>query len=102
MEPMPDPVTLVYKTLHTSNTGSEGGLPGIPLCLDVYLPGFPSSGTSASGDDGVEIPVVVYFHGGGLVVGNRKSWFPGWLHSKRHVQFHQSRLRSPSKTDCCV
>ncbi|KAG7445677.1 alpha/beta-hydrolase [Guyanagaster necrorhizus] len=26
-----------------------------------------------------KVPAVIYFHGGGLTVGNRKSWFPHWL-----------------------
>ena len=81
-EPMPDPVTLVYKTVYASNSSSEGGPSGIPLHLDVYLPDSHSGGASASGDDGVGMPAVVYFHGGGLLVGDRKSWFPDWLQSE--------------------
>ncbi|KAL0571228.1 hypothetical protein V5O48_010735 [Marasmius crinis-equi] len=58
---VPEPLTLVYKTC-------DGG----PIKMDVYLPKNvnPSSG------------IVVYFHGGGLVVGNRKSWFPTWLQKR--------------------
>ena len=79
---MPDPVTLVYKTIYAPNSGSEGDTSAVLLHLDVYLPTFHSSGTSASGRDDTEIPAVVYFHGGGLLVGNRRSWFPDWLHGK--------------------
>lgn len=79
-EPMPDSVTLVYKTVYASGSSSEGGSSGIPLHLDVYLPDSHSSG--ASEEDSVGMPVVVYFHGGGLLVGNRKSWFPDWLQSE--------------------
>ncbi|KAJ7022743.1 alpha/beta-hydrolase [Mycena alexandri] len=28
------------------------------------------------------VPAVVYFHGGGLTVGNRTSWFPTWLKAR--------------------
>lgn len=49
---------------------------GIRILLDVYLPP----------DDVVQhakhCPAVVYFHGGGLTVGNRRSWFPTWLKSQ--------------------
>jgi len=81
-EPMSDAVTLVYKTVYASNSSSEGGLSGIPLQLDVYLPDSRSGGASGFRDNGVGIPAVVYFHGGGLLVGNRRSWFPDWLQSE--------------------
>ena len=42
---------------------------GIPLAMDVYQP--KTSGTPA--------PVVLYLHGGGLVLGNRKPTGPGAL-----------------------
>lgn len=101
---MPDPVTLVYKTLYTSNSSSEGGPLGIPLHLDVYLSDSHSSGTlasaPASGGDGVEMPAVVYFHGGGLLVGNRRSWFPDWLQSEH--RFLSLRPPSPSGANYCA
>ena len=81
-EPTPGTVTLVYKTVCASNSSSEGGLSGIPLQLDVYLPDSRLSGASAFEDNGVGIPAVVYFHGGGLLAGNRRSWFPDWLQSE--------------------
>ena len=43
--------------------------------LDVYLP------ESDNNDEVKKLPVVLYFHGGGVTVGNRKSWFPNWIHS---------------------
>lgn len=68
-------MTLVYKTVTALNPTLEGETSGIPLRLDVY----PPNRTSTSGGDGVGVPAVVYFHGGGLLVGDRKSWFPEWL-----------------------
>jgi len=84
--PTTEQVTLAYKTVCTPNPSSEGGPSEIPLHLDLYLPDSRSIGIPTSEDDGIEIPVVVYFHGGGLVVGDRKSWFPGWLQSERRFQ----------------
>ena len=79
---MPDPVTFTYKTVPASNLTSDGGLSDVPLYLDVYPPDSHLNGTSASEDDSAGVPAVVYFHGGGLLVGDRKSWFPEWLHSE--------------------
>ena len=78
-----DPITLVYKTISTLDPDADGETSGIPLRLDVYLPESHLNGASTSGEGHVEVPAVVYFHGGGLVVGNRKSWFPEWLHGQR-------------------
>lgn len=78
-ESTPEPVKLVYKTVPASKSSSGGGLPEIPLHLDVYPPGSHLDGTSTSGDDGGGVSAVVYFHGGGLLAGDRKSWFPEWL-----------------------
>ena len=82
-ESTPDPVTLVYKTVAALNPTLEGGTSEIPLHLDVYPPDPHSNRTSTSGDDGVGVPAVVYFHGGGLLVGDRKSWFPEWLRGEK-------------------
>ncbi|KAI0333674.1 alpha/beta-hydrolase [Cubamyces sp. BRFM 1775] len=57
------------KTLAYKNTN------GLTIYLDIYPP--PSDGTRTA-----PLPGVVYFHGGALTVGNRKSWFPSWLHSR--------------------
>ncbi|KAF7314633.1 MYND finger domain-like protein [Mycena kentingensis (nom. inval.)] len=47
-----------------------------PVYLDVYPPAVvPSSGDA-------RFPAVVYFHGGGLTVGSRTSWFPEWLQTR--------------------
>ncbi|TRM63917.1 Alpha/Beta hydrolase protein [Schizophyllum amplum] len=46
---------------------------GLALALDVHK---PEKLVSAS------IPAVIYFHGGGLTVGDRMSWFPTWLHKR--------------------
>ncbi|KAL0949811.1 hypothetical protein HGRIS_009846 [Hohenbuehelia grisea] len=46
---------------------------GQHIQLDLYPPSI-TSGTSSR-----KVPAVVYFHGGGLTVGNRTSWFPSWL-----------------------
>jgi len=51
---------------------------GNPVLLDVYPP--PSH---PKNDETIPlIPAVVYFHGGGLAVGNRQSWFPTWLYER--------------------
>ncbi|KAI5836279.1 alpha/beta-hydrolase [Schizophyllum commune Tattone D] len=39
---------------------------GLELELDVHGP----------------VPAAVYYHGGGLTVGDRSSWFPTWLHAR--------------------
>lgn len=84
-ESTPNPVTLVYKTISTS--GAAGQPSEISLHLDVYPPNSHSNDTPASENNGVGVPVVLYFHGGALVVGDRKSWFPEWLHSQRRSRF---------------
>ncbi|KAK7690067.1 hypothetical protein QCA50_006713 [Cerrena zonata] len=62
---MSDPVTLSYKRVGT-----------LSIHLDVFL---PSRAVSNEKPTKATIPAVVYFHGGGLTVGNRGSWFPHWL-----------------------
>ena len=42
-----------------------------PCFLDVFLPPHPT---------GKPLSAILYFHGGGLTVGNRRSYFPHWLH----------------------
>ena len=83
---MVDPITLVYKTV--TNPDADGNNPQeVSLHLDVYLPHSYSKGASISESDGAGVPVVVYFHGGGLLVGNRKSWFPEWLRGQSLCHF---------------
>jgi carboxylesterase type B len=55
------PTTVAYKKIGD-----------LTLYIDVYPP-TPKSD--------VPVPAVVYFHGGGMTVGDRASWFPTWLHS---------------------
>ncbi|KAI0260665.1 alpha/beta-hydrolase [Gloeopeniophorella convolvens] len=45
----------------------------LTLYIDVYPPATTSEGA---------VPAVVFFHGGGMTVGDRKSWFPTWLHKR--------------------
>ena len=71
--------TLCYKRL------DQG--PDLPLYLDIYHPswknpGFEESELTADHCSNFLVPAVVYFHGGGLTVGNRNSWFPNWLKSQ--------------------
>lgn len=46
----------------------------LPIKLDVYHP-------TLDGNHAAPVPVVINFHGGGLTVGNRKSWLSEWLKS---------------------
>lgn len=63
--------TVHYKKLQNSTN----------ISFDVYFPPSDSQKGQPIGSTNVSrIPVVIYFHGGGLTVGNRESWFPTWLH----------------------
>lgn len=55
------PTTIPYKQLGD-----------LTLYIDVYP---PLTQTDAS------VPALVYFHGGGMTVGDRTNWFPTWLQS---------------------
>jgi len=44
-----------------------------PFLLDVYFPPLPAT------DEIVSIPVLVFFHGGALLAGDKQSAFPNWL-----------------------
>ncbi|KAJ6585361.1 Alpha/Beta hydrolase protein [Mycena capillaripes] len=48
----------------------------IPVRLNVYPPNLESHSLQP------RLPAIVYFHGGGLTVGNRTSWFPSWLKAR--------------------
>ncbi|KAG1735186.1 Alpha/Beta hydrolase protein [Suillus lakei] len=64
------PLTFAYKEVD-----------GIRVLLDVYLP--PDDVDQQFIQQVIQYhPAVVYFHGGGLAVGNRRSWFPTWLKSR--------------------
>ena len=56
----------------TRTTVAYKKLGDLTLYIDVYPPTPKSDGP---------VPAVVYFHGGGMTVGDRASWFPTWLHS---------------------
>lgn len=51
-----------------------------PILIDVYPPTLAHNHRIAPA-----VPAVLYFHGGGLTVGNRASWFPSWLQSQYTV-----------------
>ncbi|RPD62312.1 alpha/beta-hydrolase [Lentinus tigrinus ALCF2SS1-7] len=63
----PSSLTFVYK----HDLGHQ------PIHVDIYPPSRPQATTATS-----PCPAVVYFHGGSLTVGNRRSWFPTWLHKR--------------------
>ncbi|KAJ6508345.1 Alpha/Beta hydrolase protein, partial [Mycena sanguinolenta] len=49
----------------------------IPVHLNVYAPLNLEARSPYP-----RLPAVVYFHGGGLTVGNRTSWWPAWLEAR--------------------
>ncbi|KAF9530285.1 alpha/beta-hydrolase [Crepidotus variabilis] len=57
--------TTAYKMLNGS----------LPIVFDAYI----GQGAFDAFVEGSKLPAVVYFHGGGLVCGNRESFFPTWL-----------------------
>ncbi|RDX42635.1 alpha/beta-hydrolase [Lentinus brumalis] len=67
MQSPPSCLTFVYKRDANNQ----------PVHVDIYPPSITPAdiGTLA-------IAAVVYFHGGSLTVGNRRSWFPSWLHRR--------------------
>lgn len=68
--------TLVYKRVD-----------GLEISLDLYP---PSNNTSRA------VPLFVYFHGGGLTVGNKASYLPLWLLG----MLFATALRLDSLMDC--
>lgn len=60
-----EPITFIYK--HVDDLGIQ---------LDLYLPDALNTNPGATP---ISIPVLFNFHGGGLTVGNTRSWFPSWL-----------------------
>lgn len=64
--PHQTPLTIAYKKLDS----------GSPVLLDIYPPDVSQA---KDGGHPPVVPVMVYFHGGGLTVGNRQSWLPQWL-----------------------
>lgn len=55
---------------------------GKPVVLEAYLP-IPRDCLSQSP---IRRPTIIYFHGGFLTVGNRRSWFPTWLQTRLSAQ----------------
>ncbi|OCF32862.1 hypothetical protein I316_05499 [Kwoniella heveanensis BCC8398] len=81
-KPVPNPdLTLVYRTLPAATFDSEP----LPVDFDVYLPSAPSSDPKGH-------PLVVWFHGGGLLQGNKENLPP---HFRRLPSFPFSSV-SPS------
>ncbi|EJC98122.1 alpha/beta-hydrolase [Fomitiporia mediterranea MF3/22] len=62
VEQRPKPFTFLYKGLDHRNN-----------YVDVFIPPKSSPGPLKS---------ILYFHGGGLTVGNRRSWFPQWIYDR--------------------
>ncbi|KAF8810216.1 alpha/beta-hydrolase [Phlegmacium glaucopus] len=72
--------TLCYKRKLLMDQSSD-----LPLFLDIYHPLWKESNSELNthGDRSeLLVPAVIYFHGGGLTVGNRNSWLPNWLKSR--------------------
>jgi acetyl esterase/lipase len=60
---------------------------GIRVLLDIYLPPDDVTVDQQFTRQVIQYrPAVVYFHGGGLTVGNRQSWFPTWLKSQFNLR----------------
>ena len=60
--------------------------------LTLYIDVYPPTTTTDAGP----VPAVVFFHGGGMTVGDRTSWLPKWLRSPCSY----SELRTPFLTEC--
>lgn len=54
---------------------------GTDIKFDLYAPSSPPSDLSRA------LAAVIYFHGGGLTVGTRRTWFPVWMKSMFAVIF---------------
>ncbi|KAE9408882.1 alpha/beta-hydrolase [Gymnopus androsaceus JB14] len=70
--------TVAYKTLHFPGDSHD-------VLLDIYLPIsaiLHSKLKDSQNGSNHKLAVLIYFHGGGLTVGNRISWFPTWLQKR--------------------
>ncbi|KAI1793370.1 alpha/beta-hydrolase [Ganoderma leucocontextum] len=65
----PEPLSLVYKRVADH-----------PINVDIYPPAPSNPHSQDPLASPPRLPAVVYFHGGALTAGNRRSWFPAWLH----------------------
>ncbi|KAJ7643797.1 alpha/beta-hydrolase [Roridomyces roridus] len=48
----------------------------VPILCNVYPPDLSVNNSTR------RLPAVLYFHGGGLCVGNRVTWFPHWMKAR--------------------
>ncbi|KAI6098223.1 Alpha/Beta hydrolase protein [Pisolithus sp. B1] len=55
---------------------------GKPVVLEAYLPVSRDCGLQSP----IRRPTIIYFHGGSLTVGNRRSWLPTWLQTRLSAQ----------------
>jgi len=69
VEQRPDYLTLSFKIVDN-----------VPLYIDIYPPSTDSSAIDS--EQSRQVPTVVFFHGGGLTVGNRQAWLPIWLQKR--------------------
>jgi acetyl esterase/lipase len=69
-ETFSDCTTISYKRL---STGKE-------VLLDFFPPEISGDASPIK-----TIPAIVFFHGGGLILGNRRLFFPAWLQSMFYV-----------------
>ncbi|KIJ96839.1 hypothetical protein K443DRAFT_681987 [Laccaria amethystina LaAM-08-1] len=62
---------------------------GVPIYFDIWPPISEKSTTSERSSSTIpSVSVVLYFHGGGLTAGNRRSWFPLWLQRRATSSGH--------------
>ncbi|GAA97987.1 uncharacterized protein L969DRAFT_14852 [Mixia osmundae IAM 14324] len=64
----PIPASMKYITLPYKTAGN------MTISFDLYIPKTPPRYHSRS-----KRPALVYFHGGGVIVGTKQSWLPFWL-----------------------
>ncbi|KAI0037279.1 hypothetical protein FA95DRAFT_1614404 [Auriscalpium vulgare] len=70
------PIALFQQLCHASLSNvSFEQFDDLSLLIDIYLPDIEHLPSEP-------VPAILYFHGGGLTVGDRTSWFPTWLASK--------------------
>ena len=99
MSDLGERTTLCYKRL---DQGSN-----LPLYLDIYHPSWKPDSELTTNCSEFLVPAVVYFHGGGLTVGNRNSWLPNWLKSQCNItllscNFTNQPRRSCNRSRLCI
>lgn len=69
------------------------------ISLDLYPPYLHSGSTAEMDEETPEsaprVPALVYFHGGGMTVGNRASWQPAWLRGKPKILLYGTLSSGP-------